>query len=392
MKGKKISEVFENSEEFRFYRAPGRINIIGEHTDYNNGYVLPAAIDRYIQLAIRKNNLRLLRAYSMEFPGMVIQKIPFKTISRKEGWIKYLKAVLLTLQKRIDFSDFSGLDVYVTGNIPVGAGLSSSAALEVAFLFALNDLFGLRLEPVKMAYLAQEAENDFVGVQCGIMDQFISVMGKENVALFLDVGTMNYQYIPLALNGLIFMLIDTGVSHNLGNSEYNVRRKECETGLKIIRDCLHLPVMSLSEVKLKDIQQCRKKFPPHIYRRVLYVAEENLRVKAMVEALKKQWYSEAGHLLYSSHNGLKYLYEVSCPELDLVVDYLHISAGVIGARMMGGGFGGCVLALVQKKQFKKVFSSLKEKYYLVFQKYPSLFPVAISGGLAEKALSNRHSI
>lgn len=392
MKGKKIGEIFKNREEFQIYKAPGRINIIGEHTDYNKGYVLPAAIDRHIQLAIRKNHLHLLRAYSMEFPGLVIQKIPFKKIGKKDGWIKYLKAVLLTLQKKIGFTGYSGLDVYVTGDIPVGAGLSSSAALEVAFLFALNDLFDLQLEPIDMAYMAQEAENEFVGVQCGIMDQFISLMGKENYALFLDVGTMNYQYIPLTLNERIFILINTGVSHNLRNSEYNDRRLECEEGLKIIRDCLHSPVKSLSEVKLKDIQQCRKKFPPHIYKRVIYVAEENLRVKAMIKALKNQSFSEAGRLLYSSHNGLKYLYEVSCPELDLIVDYLRISDGVIGARMMGGGFGGCVLALVQKKQFKRIFSSLKEKYHLVFQKHPTLFPIAISHGLAEKGSSKHHSI
>jgi galactokinase len=384
LKGKRISEVFEDTNIFFHFSAPGRINIIGEHTDYNNGYVLPAAINRHMNLAIRKNNCNSLRAYSQEFPGMYIHNYPLKKISPKDGWVKYLKAVLFTLQKGINFTDFSGLDVYVTGDIPVGAGLSSSAALEVVFLFALNQLFNLQLEPTKMAFLAQEAENDFVGVKCGIMDQFISIMSKENHALFLDIQTMDYQYIPLSLNEYIFVLIDTSVSHSLANSEYNIRRQECEKGLKILQDCLGLNLESLSEVKLDDIIRFKERFPLNIYKRVVYVAEENLRVQKMVAALRKRSFSQIGQLLYASHNGLKYLYEVSSPELDMIVDYLKASEGVVGARMMGGGFGGCVLALIEKDKVDKVFSLIKEKYSIVFQKSPRIFPVTIASGIAMK--------
>ncbi len=383
MKGKRISEVFEDTNDFLHFSAPGRINIIGEHTDYNNGYVLPAAINLHMNLAIRKNNCNSLRAYSQEFPGMYNHKYPLKKITQKDDWVKYLKAVLFTLQKEIDFTDFSGLDVYVTGDIPVGAGLSSSAALEVVFLFALNQLFNLQLEPKKMAFLAQEAENDFVGVKCGIMDQFISIMGKENHALFLDIQTMDYQYIPLCLDDYIFVLIDTSVSHSLANSEYNIRRQECEKGLKILQDGLGLYLESLSEVELDDISRFKERFPSNIYKRVVYVAEENLRVQEMVNALRKGSFSKIGQLLYASHNGLKYLYEVSCPELDMIVDYLKTSEGVVGARMMGGGFGGCVLALVNKERVDSIFSLVKRKYRIIFNRTPLLYSISsITNGIA----------
>jgi galactokinase len=384
LSGKKINEVFENTDGFINFSAPGRINIIGEHTDYNNGYVLPAAINRNINLAIRKNNLNSLRSYSQEFPGVHIHKYPLKEIYSKDGWVKYLKAVLFTLQKEINFRDFPGLDVYVSGDIPVGAGLSSSAALEVVFLFALNKLFNLQLEPIKMAFLAQEAENDFVGVKCGIMDQFISIMGKENNAIFIDIRTMSYQYIPLNLKDYIFVLIDTSVSHSLANSEYNNRRQECEEGLKVLQNCLDPHLKSLSEVGLKDINHFKDRFSSNVYKRVVYIAEENLRVQQMVNALEKGLFRQVGQLLYSSHNGLKYLYEVSCPELDLIVDYLKTSEGVVGARMMGGGFGGCVLALLTKNNVDKIFTLIKEKYNIVFQKYPQLYPVTITSGIAMK--------
>jgi galactokinase len=384
LKGKKINEIFEDAEDFIYYNAPGRINIIGEHTDYNHGFVLPATIDRSIRLAIRKNNLGILRAYSREFPGLKLSRYPIKSISKNDGWVKYLKAILLILQEEIGFQKYSGLDVYITSDIPIGAGLSSSAALEVAFLFALDDMYNLQIKPIHMAAIAQKAENDYVGVQCGIMDQFVSIMGKENHAIFLDIQKMNYQYIPLYLNDFVFILIDTTISHDLDNSEYNTRRLECETGLKIIQACSNSKLKSLREVQLKDVQRCRDKLPVNIYKRLVYVIEENLRVKRMVKALRKQSFNQVGQLLYASHNGLKYLFEVSCPELDLIVDYLGASNGVIGARMMGGGFGGCVLALIKKDSVKKVFPFIKEKYDIIFKKYPRLFPITITPGLAVK--------
>ncbi len=378
MKGKAIHEVFPDAENFVHFRAPGRINIIGEHTDYNDGFILPAAIDRYMQLAIRKNKAGIIRAYSREFPGMKQFHLPLARMDQNDGWEKYLKAVLCMLQKEIGFQIIVGLDIYVSSNIPIGAGLSSSAALEVVFLFALNKLFHLHISPIQMALFAQKAENDYAGVQCGIMDQFVSLMGKENDALFLDIQSMKFQYIPLHLGDYAFILIDTMISHSLDNSEYNVRRQECETGLTILQKCMGSALTSLREVNLKDMYNCRDQFPCSVFKRIIYVAEENLRVKEMVRVLRKKAFTRAGQLLYQSHNGLKYLYEVSCPELDFIVDYLHTCEGVLGARMMGGGFGGCVLTLIEKDRIKEISSFIKKKYKMMFKKYPRIYPIFLS--------------
>ncbi len=384
MKGKMIHEVFAHTENFVHFKAPGRINIIGEHTDYNNGFVLPAAIDRYMRLAIRKSKTDIIRAYSREFPGMKQFRFPLTKMNQNDGWGKYIKAVLFMLQKEIGFQMSFGLDIYISSDIPIGAGLSSSAALEVVFLFALNKIFHLHISPVQMALLAQKAENDYAGVQCGIMDQFVSLMGKENDALFLDIQNMKFQYIPLHLGDYVFILIDTMISHSLGNSEYNVRRQECETGLQILQKCTALGLTSLREARLKDMYRCSDRFPVNVFKRIIYVAEENLRVKEMVKVLRKKAFKKAGQLLYQSHNGLKYLYEVSCPELDFIVDYLHTSEGVSGARMMGGGFGGCVLALIEKDRMKEISSFIKKKYKLMFKRYPRIYPISITNGIIQQ--------
>ena len=388
MKGTNISDIFEDEKDFLFYHAPGRINIIGEHTDYNKGVVLPATIDRCIRVGMKKNNAGVLRAYSTEYPGLIVQEYPLVPIKREDGWVKYLKAILFILQQELDFTDYPGLDVYVTSDIPVGAGLSSSAALEVAFLFALNEIFSLKINPRNMAELAQKAENDFIGVKCGIMDQFVSIMGKKNHALFLNVQNMDYQYIYLPLSNYTFILIDTTVSRSLEKSDYNIRRSECLTGLEILKEFLNPQLKSLGEVELKDLLQLRNKFPPTIFKRIIFIVEENLRVKRMVRALQNKSFNQVGQLLYSSHNGLKYFYEVSCPELDFIVDYLGASEGVLGARMMGAGFGGCVLALIKKEKVNKIFSAIKGEYELVFNKLPRFLSVQITDGLLEKKISH----
>ena len=376
-----IEEIFGDSKGFVFFRAPGRINIIGEHTDYNGGYVLPAAVDRKITVGMRKNNSNNIRAYSKGYDGLFLLPLPIVRVERRKKWIKYLEAVILTLRDEIGFHLKEGLDIYITSDIPVGAGLSSSAALEVALIFALNHLFSLGLSPIQIARFAQKAENEYVGVKCGIMDQFVSLMGKKDKAILLNTSNMNYEYVPLPLNDVRFVLFDTNVHHELRNSEYNVRRSECEIGLERLQNAFG-GIKTLGDVTEGQIRRKKDIFSENVYKRVLYVVQENQRVLKMVEALKNKAYDEVGRLLYASHNGLKYLYEVSCPELDLIVDHLRESEGVIGGRMMGGGFGGCVLALIHKDYERDVFNLIEDRYYIEFKRKPLIYPISITDGIA----------
>jgi len=379
---KDIEKIFADTKGFTFFQAPGRINIIGEHTDYNGGYVLPAAIDKKITVGVRKSGSNTIRAYSKEYNGLFTLPLPIVQCEEREGWVKHLKAVILTLRDEIGFHLKEGLDIYITGNIPVGAGLSSSAALDVALTFTLNHLFSLGLSLLQIARFAQKAESEYVGVRCGIMDQFISVMGKKGRAILLNTSNMDYEYVPLALNDMRFVLFDTNVHHELRNSKYNLRRSECERGLKILQKTFSSDIKALSDVTEEQIRKNKGLFSGNVYKRLLYVVQENHRVLEMVKALKNKAYDEVGRLLYASHNGLKYLYEVSSPELDLIVDHLRERDGVIGGRMMGGGFGGCVLALIYKNYERDISDFIEDEYYTEFKRKLSIYPISITDGIA----------
>lgn len=331
----KLKEVFGELKGFRFFRAPGRVNIIGEHTDYNDGFVLPFAVDKFVFCAARKNDTNKVRIFSALFNEMdefTLDKIDDKS---EKFWVNYPKGILWVLKNH--GYEFEGMDIFLDSNLPVGAGLSSSAAIEMSVLKSVSTINNIEIDKKTMAKIGQKAENEFVGVRCGIMDQFTSAFGKKDHAIFLDTMTLEYKYVQLQLKDYKFMIIDTNVKHSLASGEYNLRRKQCEEILKLTNK------KSFRELKLEEIDT----LPEILKKRATHVLLENERVLKSVEAIENGDIEKLGELLYHSHYSLKELYEVSCEELDFVVDFLK-SKGIIGARMVGGGFGGSVIAITKK--------------------------------------------
>ncbi|NER09083.1 galactokinase [Muriicola jejuensis] len=351
--------------------SPGRINVIGEHTDYNQGLVLPAAIDMGIAMALkisRKGAGEWVAADTEEvyIPG-AFQDIPEK----REGWAAYFLGILQELHKR----GIRPVNVQLVfrGNLPSGAGLSSSAALENAFIFGLNQVLELGLSAMEMVEISHAAEQNYVGVRCGIMDQYAGIFGRAGKAIFLDCKSLRSEAISMPLTDYQWTLLDTGVKHHLADSAYNERRETCES---IARKC---GVRSLREVTTSMLDALRPEITPDDYRKALFVLEENARVMQAVTAIQNNDLSTLGRLLYESHKGLKYQYEVSCEELDFLVD-LAGERGVQGARMMGGGFGGCTLNLVKKKDVRSFIDSSIERYSDRFGSPCTPYEIKISDG------------
>ena len=340
--------------------SPGRINLIGEHTDYNEGYVLPAAIDKTMLFKFRQNESpRRCTVKSKGFQEALV--VDLEKISKStEGWHNYILGVLHQINLLSD--KLKGFDCVIESHLPVGSGVSSSAALECGLAFGLNELFQIGLDKWEIIKLSQRAEHDYVGTKCGIMDQFASVMGKEGHGMLLDCKTLDFEYIPMAIEPYRFLLLNTNVSHNLATGEYNTRRKQCEEGLGIIQKHFRQE-SSLRSVTKDMLEYCKIELGEIIYNRCLYVIEENTRVLEAVDALRKNDLPELGRLLYETHEGLGQLYEVSCPELDFLVDFSKDYENVLGARMMGGGFGGCTLNLVHK-DFVDSFTELAAEAYI----------------------------
>ncbi len=318
----KISQKFTslyNSKPLVF-RAPGRINLIGEHTDYNEGFVFPAAIDKSIVLAIRLNNTQRARLYAYDLDESL--DVDVKDLKKNEKqWANYILGVIDEFRKK--GFEIQGFDCVFGGDIPHGAGLSSSAALESVFTFALNHLHQFGLETIEMVQMAQMAEVNFVGVNCGIMDQFISFNGQKDKALLLDCRTLEYEYKNIHLEGYCIMLIDTLVKHSLASGEYNTRRRECEEGVKILQ-ALHPDITSLRDVNIAQLQEAQPQFPETVYKRCQYVVEENNRVQEAGAYLENKQAELFGEALFKSHDGLSRLYEVSCEELDMLVSFAKI--------------------------------------------------------------------
>lgn len=337
--------------------SPGRVNLIGEHTDYNEGFVLPAAIDKAIYLAVgpRSDNEFHFVAHDLNetYRGSL------NNVTITHTWADYLLGVVA--QFKLAGYPIGGFNCVFGGTIPMGAGLSSSAALENGVGFALNELFGLGLDRVTLLKLSQRAENEFVGAKVGIMDMFASMMGKADHVIKLDCRSLEYTYAPLRMAGISIVLCDSRVKHSLVTSEYNTRRAECEAGVRFLRT-FYPEVKSLRDVTMAMLDQHLRDTEPLIYRRCAYVVQENQRLLDGVAALEANDIATFGQLMYGSHEGLSHWYEVSCPELDTLVDIAREQPGVLGARMMGGGFGGCTINLV-REDVLGVFTDLIMKQY-----------------------------
>lgn len=339
-------------------RSPGRVNLIGEHTDYNEGFVLPAAIDKEILVAISQREDNEIHIFSMDLDDTYSGNLNELKKSDK-GWPNYILGVVDQLIKggyRI-----SGFNCVFGGNIPIGAGMSSSAALECATIFCLDQLYKLAIDKIQLVKYAQAAENQFVGVQVGIMDQFISMFGKKNQVFKLDCRDLSYEYFPFELKGIKIVLLDTQVKHSLGSSEYNTRRQQCEAGVQVLKK-YDSSIKSLRDVSLELLKTHKEELDPVIYKRCEYVVEENIRLLTGCESLRAGDIKTFGQKLYESHEGLSHKYEVSCPELDFLVEFAKKHEIVLGARMMGGGFGGCTINIVKDQNIDGFIRQAANEY------------------------------
>ena len=342
-------------------QSPGRINLIGEHTDYNEGFVLPAAVDKNIvfSLSLKKevNNNRVT-AYSLDFE----ESFDFHLDNIKpleSGWQNYIMGVVAELQKA--GGEIQGFDLIFSGNVPRGSGLSSSAALECGLGYGLNEMFELGFSREKLAGICQMAEHNYAGVKCGIMDQFASLNGKKDAVFRLDCRSLDYEYFPLELGEYKIVLCNTNVSHNLASSEYNTRRAQCEEGVEIIQK--HFPhVKSLRDASLHMINELKNELSPVVYNRCKYVIEENIRVEMVCKALEDKDFQLVGSILYKAHEGMRTEYEVSCKELDFLVDFTKDKPYVLGSRLMGGGFGGCTINLVKSDMIDQFIKESEGAY------------------------------
>jgi galactokinase len=355
----RFQEIFATGENPIIVRSPGRVNIIGEHTDYNDGFVLPAAIDKAAYVAVAKRTDDTISMYANEFSEAYETDVTGFTRTDK-GWPNYILGVVDQLQK--SGKAIGGFNLLVDGDIPLGAGLSSSAALECATVFALNELFGLQIEKPAMAPIAQHAEHEFAGVNCGIMDMFASLFGKKDHAISLDCRSLAYEYVPLKLNGYKILLLNTNVKHTLSSSAYNTRRKQCEQGVAWVKE--HVPsVKALRDVSVEMLDEHVLPKDEQIYQRCRYVVDENTRLLEACEDLKKSDLQALGKKMFATHDGLSRLYEVSCTELDFLVEKVRGKEGVLGARMMGGGFGGCTINLVKEELIEELVATIEPAYH-----------------------------
>jgi len=340
-------------------RAPGRVNLIGEHTDYNDGFVLPVAIDRDIMVASRSRDDALVRIYSLDFNALTEFSLNDISHDSENAWSNYPRGVAHFLKE--EGYELRGMEAVVTGNVPLEAGLSSSAAMEVVMAMTFEKITGLEIDPVKMALICQKAENQFVGVNCGIMDQFVSRMGKKDHALLLDCRELEFDLIPLNLEGVKIVVCNTSVKRGLLDSEYNKRRSECERGVKILDDFLP-GIRALRDVDVDDFQKYHHHLPETTEKRCGYIVRENVRVLESVQAFEEGDLIRFGILMNESHIGLRDEYEVSCPELDAMVEIAWSTDGVIGSRMTGAGFGGCTVTLVAEDSLEDLVSKVNKEY------------------------------
>jgi galactokinase len=378
----KVARIFEENFEgpAALFRSPGRVNLIGEHTDYNDGFVLPAAIDKSAYVAMSPSKNGRCRWISIDLKESI--EIDFSNFRpTQHRWADYILGIVEQFYKL-------GLKVppfncVVAGDVPIGSGMSSSAALEGAVAFGIDRLNGYEMDRMRLARLAQKSENEFIGVKCGIMDMFASLHGKKDCALRLDCRSLEYEYVPLELGDYRIVLFDTNVKHSLADSEYNVRRAQCEEGASFLRKTYGSQIRALRDVSIAMMQANRSRINPVVYARCLYVVEEIARTLQACEDLKKGDLAAFGMKMYATHEGLRYQYEVSCHELDFLTDAVRKESGVLGARMMGGGFGGCTINLIHADAIDGIYGRLSAQYEAEIGKELSLYSVITDSGTME---------
>ena len=359
-------------QEAVMYAAPGRINIIGEHTDYNMGWVLPGAIDKRFYVALAPNGRRECRAFAMDY-GQVESFDPKAPQPPQLSWLRYIYGEARELNVA------EGFDVAVASEIPVGAGISSSAAFTSSLGLALNEVFGLGLDRMLLARAGQMCEHHAVGVRCGIMDPFASLFGKQGLVMQLDCRSLDYHYRSFHPEGLCLLLLDTRVKHSLASGAYNERRKDCETGVELIQQA-YPEIGALRDVSFDCLEAHKSLLDERVYRRCSYVIAENARVEAACTALDRGDYECLGRLMTDTHEGLRDAYEVSCVELDFLQSRAIAEEGVLGSRMMGGGFGGCTLNLVRQEAVEDLVANLGAAYEKRFWKPLRVINVQIGEG------------
>jgi galactokinase len=360
------------------YYSPGRINFIGEHIDYNDGFVMPAAINKGIFYAIALNNTDTINFHSVDFKQSLSVKI--SEVKKMNGWKNYVLSVVNEfLLKDLQVK---GFDCLFHGNIASGAGISSSAAVEGGLAFGINEIFNFGFSRKELALLCQRAEHNFPGVMCGIMDQYANMMGKKDHVILLDCRSIEHRYFPFQLTGYEIVLINTKVHHSLASSEYNVRRRQCEQGLSLLKEVLNID--SFRDIKKPDdLLPFRDKMGEEVYMRCLYVVEEIERTQQAASLLQQNELVEFGRLMYSTHEGLSNLYGVSCKELDFLVERARADKNVIGARLMGGGFGGCTINIIRQDGVTEFLERTKIEYQKKFHIDPQIIEVEIVDGTAE---------
>jgi len=352
--------------------SPGRINIIGEHTDYNDGFVFPAAVNKGIVAAIGKNGSSVSTAYAVDKQETIEFSLNNIKPLAQGSWQNYILGVVAEIQNRS--KTIGNFNIAFGGDIPGGAGMSSSAALENSVVFGLNKLFDLGLSKEEMILISQKAEHNYVGVKCGIMDQYASMFGIENHALLLDCRTVQSKPYKIDFKDHELILINTNVKHSLSDSAYNDRRSVCESVAAMLK------VKALRDATEYDLESIRDKVTPENYQKALYVIQENNRAVKASKAMQEGDLKTLGELIYASHEGLQYQYKVSCEELDFLVAQAKLNGHVLGARMMGGGFGGCTINLIAKTETTSFKAFVSEAYKSKFNKDCSIYSVELSNG------------
>jgi galactokinase len=364
----------------RLFRAPGRVNLIGEHTDYNDGFVLPVAINRETVVAAAVRADSLVRAFSLDLNETAEFNLNAQRRARRGIWLDYVEGVARVLQSR--GLTLHGADLLIQSDVPMGAGLSSSAALEVSVGLALSSLSGIEIDRTVLALAAQEAEHKFIGTKCGIMDQLIATLGRRGHALLIDCRSLETTQIPLETSRMVIAICDTRVKHDLASSEYNVRRAECERGVELLREALP-GIRALRDVSIADFQKYEGRLPEPVKQRCRHVVTENARTLAAAEALRDGRMDEVGRLMFLSHQSLRDDYQVSSEELDLLVEIAARVPGTFGARMTGGGFGGCTVNLLRREALDQFRETVLQEYSRAMNFRPAIYVTEASDGANE---------